>query len=106
MKIYIYILVNNRRSESLPPDNREDKRPRVSAPDTVAWDFLSPWFEQLKGRPLVTSDGYVQVLDLCLTRPESGSEPKQYATNDWRTREALELLVVRGEKISTTSCTA
>ncbi|EGZ29779.1 hypothetical protein PHYSODRAFT_294777 [Phytophthora sojae] len=89
------------RSESLPPDNREDKRPRVSAPDTVAWDFLSPWFEQLKGRPLVTSDGYVQVLDPCFRPAQNrGSEPKQYATNDWRTREALELLVVRGNDTS------
>lgn len=58
-----------------------------------AWDFLSPWFEQLKGSLTVTSDGYLQVL---YQQPRwiRRGRPNPYDICEWHTREALELLVL------------
>ncbi|EGZ29781.1 hypothetical protein PHYSODRAFT_294779 [Phytophthora sojae] len=78
---------------------REHKRLRLTSPDANvnakadAWDFLSPWFEQLKGSLTVTSDGYLQVL---YQQPRwiRRGRPNPYDICEWHTREALELLVL------------
>ncbi|EGZ29772.1 hypothetical protein PHYSODRAFT_261138 [Phytophthora sojae] len=82
------------------PDTREHKRFRLSAPDAVtdSWDFLSPWFYQLEERLMVISGDYLEVLEpdsrrLSVAQTEN-EQPERYEDYDWRTREALELLVL------------
>ncbi|KAG7387777.1 hypothetical protein PHYPSEUDO_013676 [Phytophthora pseudosyringae] len=79
---------------------REQKRARLSAPDDDPWSFLTPWCEQLRGRLVVVPGGYLSVLHPGARRFRRGqdrdeeTQVKQYEASHWRTREALELLVL------------
>ncbi|EGZ29767.1 hypothetical protein PHYSODRAFT_294768 [Phytophthora sojae] len=86
-------------------DDREHKRLRVSVPDATvqadAWDFLSPWLEQLHERLMVHPDGNLQVRhpDSRRFRRNQNQEtevtrPERFDTSHWRTREAVALLVL------------
>jgi hypothetical protein len=85
-------------------DERELKRARLSGPNADAdqWDFLEPWCEQLQGRLLLYPGGFIDVLEPGAHRYRRDEDKtqvealasKQYATDNWHTREALELLTL------------
>ncbi|EGZ29776.1 hypothetical protein PHYSODRAFT_294776 [Phytophthora sojae] len=77
-------------------DVREHKRFQADA-----WDFLTPWLEHLHERLMVHPDGYLQVRhpDSRRFRRNQNQEtevkrPERFDTSHWRTREAVELLVL------------